>query len=71
MAEKQFSPIPAEVDPNGLMTWARYWVLTLQRKFPEALAVVQKFPGETLITYTTAPVPKAFLEGIDSFPRGR
>jgi regulator of sirC expression with transglutaminase-like and TPR domain len=35
----------------------------LQRKFPEALAVVQKFPRETLITYTTAPAPKAFLEG--------
>jgi TolB-like protein/Flp pilus assembly protein TadD len=66
-AEEQFSLIPAETDPNGVMTWARFWVLLLQRKFPEALAVVQKFPGEILITETTAPAPKSFLEGmIDS-----
>ena len=42
----------------------------LQRKFPEALAVVQKFPRETLITYTTAPAPKAFLEGTVYFLQG-
>ena len=36
----------------------------LQRNFPEALAVVEKFPDETLIVETTAPVPKAFLKGI-------
>ena len=42
------------VDPNGLVTWARCWVLMLQRKFPEALAVVQKFPGETLIVDTSS-----------------
>jgi TolB-like protein/Flp pilus assembly protein TadD len=63
VAEKEFSSIPAETDPNGLMTWARFWIFTLQRRFPEALAVVEKFPGETLITDTTAPSPKAFLEG--------
>jgi serine/threonine-protein kinase len=45
-------------------------VLTLQRKFPEALAVVQKFPRETLITYTTAPAPKVFLEGTIHFLEG-
>lgn len=63
VAEKEFSSIPAETDPNGLMTWARFWIFTLQRRFPEALAVVEKFHGETLITDTTAPSPKAFLEG--------
>jgi TolB-like protein/Flp pilus assembly protein TadD len=70
VAEKQFSSIPTEVDTNGLMTWERFWVLMLQRKWPEALAVVQKFPGETLITYTTAPSPKASLEGIIHFFQG-
>ena len=45
------------------MTWAHVWVLTLGRKFPEALQVLQKFRGETLITYSTASSPKAFLEG--------
>src|SRR6266496_8597 len=61
--EQQFPSIPAGTDPNGLLTWAQTWLLMLQRKLPEALAVVQKFSGETLITNTTAPVPKAFLEG--------
>jgi tetratricopeptide (TPR) repeat protein len=70
VAEKQFSSIPADVDPSGLVTFGRYWMLTLQRKFPEALAVVQKFPRETLIAYTTAPAPKAFLEGNIHFLEG-
>ncbi len=54
VAEKQFSSFPADIDPGGLVTWARYWMLLWQRKFPEALAVVEKFPGETLITLTSA-----------------
>src|SRR5437870_1482900 len=61
--EKQFSLVSPETNPGGLMTWARVWVLTLQRKFPEALQVLQKFRGETLTTNTTAPCPKTFLEG--------
>jgi TolB-like protein/Flp pilus assembly protein TadD len=60
--EKQFSLVSPETNPGGLMTWARVWVLTLQRKFPEALQVLQKFRGETLVTNTTAPCPKTFLE---------
>jgi TolB-like protein/Flp pilus assembly protein TadD len=70
VAERQLSTIPPEVDSNGLMTWVRSGTLIWERKFPEALAVVQKFPGETLITYTTAPVPKAFLEGTIHFLEG-
>jgi len=70
VVEKQSAPIPEDVDPSGLVTFERYWVLTLQRKFPEALAVVQKFPRETLMTYTTAPAPKAFLEGNIHFLEG-
>jgi TolB-like protein/Flp pilus assembly protein TadD len=69
-AERQISAVPAEVDPNGLITWMRSWVLMLQRKWPEALAVVQKFSGETLIIGTTAPVPKAFVEGSIHFLEG-
>jgi len=61
--EKQFSLVSPETNPGGLMTWARVWVLTLQRKFPEALQVLQKFRGETLATNTTAPCPKTFQEG--------
>ena len=70
VVEKQSAPIPEDVDASGLVTFDRYWVLTLQRKFPEALAVLQKFPRETLFTYTTAPAPKAFLEGNIHFLEG-
>src|SRR6266498_1745375 len=63
-AEKVFSSIPPETDPNGLTTWARAWVLMLQQKFPEALQVLQQFRAETLFTNTTAPCPKAFVEGM-------
>jgi TolB-like protein/Flp pilus assembly protein TadD len=62
VAEKVFSSIPPETDP-GLMTLARFWVLRLKRNFPEALQVLQQFRGETLPNTTTAPSPKAFLEG--------
>src|SRR5215470_17447911 len=63
-AEKQISFLPSDVDPNGMVTWARSWVLMLQRKFPEALAAVQRFPGEILMVEGAGAVPKALLEGI-------
>jgi serine/threonine-protein kinase len=63
VAETEFSKIPAASDPSGLITWARAWILTLRRKFPEALEVLQQFRGETLANSTTAPRPKALLEG--------
>src|SRR5262249_47078676 len=63
-AEKQISSLPGDVDPNGMVTWARSWVLILQRKFPEALAAVQKFPDEILIVEGAGSTPKAFWEGI-------
>jgi serine/threonine-protein kinase len=63
-AEKQMSSLPADVDPNGMVTWARSWVLMLRRKFPEALSALQKFPSEAVIVGGSAPTPKAFMEGI-------
>src|SRR6266481_1703449 len=62
-AEKVFSSIPPETDSDGIITMVRAWLLMLQRKLPEALQVVQKFRGETLFNTTTAPCPKALLEG--------
>jgi TolB-like protein/Flp pilus assembly protein TadD len=64
VAEKQFSTTPPEIDPSGMTTWARVWFLILERKFPEALAVAQKFRGEILANPESAPCPKAFLEGM-------
>ena len=63
LAENEFSKIPAQADPSGMTRWVRVWVLTLKRKFPEALQVLQQFPGETLSNGTTAQRPKALLEG--------
>ena len=63
-AEEALSSNPPETDPNGLMTWGRVWILTLARKFPEALQVLERFRGETMYTTTTAPSPKSFLEGM-------
>jgi serine/threonine-protein kinase len=63
LAENEFSKIPAEGDPGGLITFGRVWILMLKRKFPEALQIVQQFRGETLATTSTCPCPKALLEG--------
>ena len=63
-AEKEFSSVPPENDESGLTTWARAWILTLQRKFPVALQLLERFHGETMYSTTTAPYPKAFAEGL-------
>ena len=62
-AENQLVSVPPGFDPDGLVTAARVWVLTLQRKFAEALQVLQQFGGETLIYPERGPCPKSFLEG--------
>jgi TolB-like protein/Flp pilus assembly protein TadD len=63
-AEKQMALLPADLDPDGFATWGRWWVLVFQRKLPEALAVIEKFPGETLNAGTSAPWPKPLMQGI-------
>ncbi len=63
-AEKIFSSNAPETDPDGLMTWAQAGILTMERKFPDALQVLERFRGETMYTTTTAPTPKAFVEGM-------
>jgi serine/threonine-protein kinase len=62
-AENQLSHVPPGFDPDGLVTSARIWVLTLQRKFADALQVAQQFRGETFTYPERGPCPKAFLEG--------
>ena len=63
-AEKVFSSVPLENDERGLTTWAQAWILTLERKFPDALQLLERFHGETMYSTTTAPYPKAFAEGL-------
>jgi TolB-like protein/Flp pilus assembly protein TadD len=62
-AENQLSLVPPEYDPDGYVTSARVWVLTLQRKFADALQVAQHFRGETLKYPDFGLCPKALLEG--------
>src|SRR4029077_1906980 len=69
-AENQLASIPPGFDSDGLVTWARVWLLTLQRKFSNALEVVGQFRGEILASDTTAPNPKPFLEGLLYYYQG-
>ena len=63
VAEKELASMPPGVDPQGLVTLGRAGVLTLQRKFKEALQVIQQFRGETLLVRASVTCPKASLEG--------
>jgi TolB-like protein/Flp pilus assembly protein TadD len=63
-AERVFPSTPTENDPEGMITWARTFILTLERKFPEALEVLERFRGEAMLTTTTAPAPKTLLQGL-------
>jgi TolB-like protein/Flp pilus assembly protein TadD len=63
VAEKELASVPPGVDPQGLVTLGRVGVLTLQRKFKEALQVIQQFRGETLLVNASVTCPKASLEG--------
>ena len=62
-AENQLASATPATDSGGLVISTRVWVMTLERKFPEALQAVQQFPGEILDTHT-GRVPKAFFEGL-------
>jgi tetratricopeptide (TPR) repeat protein len=61
--EKQLAQVPPGVDPDGEVTSVRVWLLMLQRKFPEALAVLSELPQDVFHD-STAPVSKAALEGM-------
>src|SRR6266699_3220583 len=63
VAEKELASVPPGIDPQGLVTLGRVGILTLQRKFPEALQVIQQFREETLTVRAGASCPKASLEG--------
>ena len=60
LAEKQLASVPPGVDPQGLVTLGRAEVLTLQRKFKEALQVIQQFRGETLLVRASTDLPESF-----------
>jgi TolB-like protein len=63
-AESELSSLSPEADPDGRLASARVWLFSLQRKFSDALQVLQQFRGETLANPGNAACPKAFLEGV-------
>src|SRR6266403_4198008 len=70
VSEKFLSEVPGGVDPEGIITLSRINILILQRRFAEALQLVEKMPKETVHGEGTAPTPKAFFEGILHFLLG-
>jgi TolB-like protein/Flp pilus assembly protein TadD len=59
MMEKDLADMPPGVDPEGLVTFGRVQLLMLQRKFPEALAVLKQL----LPDLSHDSKPREFLEG--------
>jgi tetratricopeptide (TPR) repeat protein len=58
--EKELAQVPPGVDPEGVVTYSRVQLLMLQRKFPEALAVVKQLPQDL----TDDAKPREFFEGV-------
>jgi TolB-like protein/Tfp pilus assembly protein PilF len=63
VADGMLANAPAALDSEGMLSFGRISILILQRRFSEALQVVQRQPGEILRSFGTAPVPKDFSEG--------
>ena len=59
MMEKDLADMPPGVDPEGLVTFGRVQLLMLQRKFPEALAVLKQLSPD----FSHDSKPREFLEG--------
>jgi TolB-like protein/Flp pilus assembly protein TadD len=57
--EKALAEMPADVDPDGLITFSRVQLLLLQRRFAEALAVLKQSAQDA----SHFDKPKEFFEG--------
>jgi TolB-like protein len=57
--EKELTQVPTGVDPDGLVTFARMQLLLLQRKFPDALALIKQSPQDIFHD----DKPREFFEG--------
>jgi TolB-like protein/Tfp pilus assembly protein PilF len=57
--ERELTQLPAGVDPDGLVTFSRLQLLLLQRKFPDAIALLQQSPQD-VFHYDK---PREFFEG--------
>lgn len=57
--EKELTQLPAGLDPDGLVTFSRVQLLLLQRKFPDAMALLNESP-QGLFHHDK---PREFFEG--------
>src|SRR5216117_2215796 len=56
--EKELTQVPPGVDPDGVVTFARVQLLLLQRKFPDALALLKQSPEDV-----SHAKPRGLFEG--------
>src|SRR5881409_1391678 len=57
--KKELTQVPPGVDPDGLVTFARMQLLLFQRKFPDALALLNQSPQDVFHD----DKPREFFEG--------
>jgi TolB-like protein/Flp pilus assembly protein TadD len=67
VSEQALARVPEGFDPEGMITEVRVGLFFYQRKFSEALALLQKLKGDMLHGENGSPTPKALLEGICYF----
>jgi TolB-like protein/Tfp pilus assembly protein PilF len=67
VGEKALASVPADFDPEGMITEGRVGLYFYRRKFPESLALLEKLKSDILHGENGSPRPKALLEGICYF----
>jgi TolB-like protein/Tfp pilus assembly protein PilF len=67
VADQMLANIPPGFDPEGMVTEGRVGIFIYERKFSEALALLQKLKGDILHGENGSPTPKGLLEGICYF----
>jgi TolB-like protein/Tfp pilus assembly protein PilF len=67
VGEKLLAQAPVGFDPEGVITEARVGIFIFQRKFAEALAVLQTLKQDTLHGENGSATPKALQEGVCYF----
>ena len=74
--KKLLAEFPPNIDPNGMVTLARYNYALYDRNFAEALAALERTPLPVVYGETSAPLPKSFLAAhvywvMNDFPKAQ
>lgn len=64
VAERELAHLAPGFDPQGMVTAFRVSTLFLQRRFSDALALLQQVRGDALRAESGTPLPKTLFEGI-------